>query len=43
MALQGRESGTENRTINLNKETHEGSWSNGSENSCDHVNTTTGK
>lgn len=43
LALKGRgESGTENRTINLNKETHEGSWSNGSENSCDHVNTTTG-
>lgn len=42
LALKGRESSSGNRPINLNKETHEGSWSNGSENSCDHVNTTTG-
>lgn len=40
LALKGKES-IENRAINLNKESthHEGSWSNGSDNSCDHVNT----
>lgn len=42
LALKGKESSSiENRPINLNKESthHEGSWSNGSDNSCDHVNT----
>uniref|UniRef100_A0A164U155 Homeobox-leucine zipper protein n=2 Tax=Daucus carota subsp. sativus TaxID=79200 RepID=A0A164U155_DAUCS len=44
IALKARESGNEDRNINLNKETHEGSWSNASENehSSDHVNTTAG-
>ncbi|KAL1824534.1 hypothetical protein ACET3Z_011312 [Daucus carota] len=45
LALKGKESSSiENRPINLNKESthHEGSWSNGSDNSCDHVNTTAG-
>ena len=45
LALKGKESNSiENRPINLNKESthHEGSWSNGSDNSCDHVNTTAG-
>lgn len=36
LALKGGESNNGNRPINLNKET-EGSWSNGSENSCDHL------
>lgn len=41
LALKGRDSSSGSRPINLNKETHEGSWSNGSdENSCDHVNNT---
>ncbi|KAK1352418.1 Homeobox-leucine zipper protein HAT7 [Heracleum sosnowskyi] len=41
LALKGRELSNENRTINLNKVVHEDSWSNGSENSSDHVNITT--
>jgi homeobox-leucine zipper protein len=36
LALKGGESENGNRAINLNKET-DGSWSNGSENSCDHL------
>ncbi|KAM7508041.1 hypothetical protein LguiA_018494 [Lonicera macranthoides] len=36
LALKGGESNNGNRPINLNKET-EASWSNGSENSCDHL------
>ncbi|KAK3030842.1 hypothetical protein RJ639_035771 [Escallonia herrerae] len=40
LALKGREPSNGTRAINLNQETDQGSWSNGSENSCD-VNTRT--
>lgn len=44
LALKSKEPNSGNRPINLNTETTEGSWSNGSnENSCDHQVNTAGK